>query len=294
MPVYVIPTVDDNNPLYCPAIPAALYLKSLRGRFNKSGWSRRRPDLFQSFARTLEQSTRTEDSDDDDNTIGSDWILGNYYAPGHKQSLVRRQHLGDFVTGELDHDSIQENYLASPKRLQSFNLKRKLCFSDLDAPPKYARSQPSFHDSSFDIEVQHEKLEYFSNTMEYSPQKAPQLSRAERPDVETLADRLDSTLPGIRLRERLFALTYRTPEAFMDFMSENGKSYDCGLDTHEFCVRSGHINRRVLDIFCDTEIKRISFTFAFNENGLNLSEHEFYSGGYNSNFLFLNSFYNLG
>ena len=229
MPVYVKPIVDDNNPLYCPAIPAALYLKSLRGRFNnKSGWSRRRgrPYLSQSFARTLERSTRSEDSDDDDNdTTGSDWILGNYYA-SHKQSLVRRKHLKDFLTGELDHGSIQENYLASPKRFQSFTLKRKLCFSDLGAPPKYAKSQPSFHESSFDIELQHEKLEYFSNTMESSPQKAPQLSIAERLDIETLANRLDSTLPGIRLRERLLALTYRTPEAFMDFMSENGKSYE--------------------------------------------------------------------
>ena len=225
MPVYVLPIVDNNNPLYCPDIPAALYLKSLRGRFNKSGpWSRRRPNLFQSFARTLEQSTRTEDSDDDDDTIGSDWILGNYYASGHKRSLVRRQHLEDFVSGELDR---QGNTMASPKHFQSYSLKRKLCFSDLGAPPKYARSQPSLHDSSFDIEVQHEKLEYFSNVMESSPQKTPQHIRAEKPDIETLADRLDSTLPGIRLRERLLALAYRTPEAFMDFMSENGNSYDC-------------------------------------------------------------------
>jgi hypothetical protein len=233
MPVYVLPIVDNNNPLYCPDIPAALYLKSLRGRFNKSGpWSHRRPDLFQSFARTLEQSTRTEDSDDDDDTIGSDWILGNYYASGHKKSLVRCQNLEDFVSRELDHDSIQGNCMASPKRFQNFSLKRKLFFSDLGAPPKYARSQPSFHDSSFDIEVQHEKLEYFSNVLESSPQKAPQHSRAERPDIEALADRLDSTLPGIRLRERLLALTYRSPEAFMDYMSENGKSCDCSFKTH--------------------------------------------------------------
>ena len=224
------PIVDNNNPLYCPAIPAALYLKSLRGRFNKSGWSHRRgrPDLFRSFALTLEQSTRSEDSDDDDNdNIGSDWILGNYYAPSHKKSLVRSQHLEDFLTREMDHDSSQENYLASPVRFQRPNLKRKLCFSDLGAPPKYARSQPSHHDSSFDIDILHEKLEYFSNVMESSPQKTPQHIRAEKLDIETLADRLDSTLPGIRLRERLLALAYRTPEAFMDFMSENGNSYDC-------------------------------------------------------------------
>ena len=46
----VIPTVDDNNPLYGPVIPAALYLKSLRGRFNKSRWPHHRLDFFQSFA----------------------------------------------------------------------------------------------------------------------------------------------------------------------------------------------------------------------------------------------------
>jgi hypothetical protein len=232
MPVYVIPVVDDNNPLYCPAIPAALYLKSLRGRSYKSGRSRRHPDLFQSFARTLEQSTRTQDSDNDD-SMESDRILGNYYVPGHKPSLVRHQHLGRFyssVTGELDHHSIREKYincLASPKRFQRFSLKHKFSSSDLGAPSKYARSQLSFHDSSFDIEVQREKLEYFMNTLESSPQRVPQHPRTEMPDVKTLADRLDSALPGIRLRERLLALKHHTPEAFMDFMSENGKSYDC-------------------------------------------------------------------
>ena len=114
-----------------------------------------RLDLFQPFARTVKQ-TRVDDSDDD-NIIGSGCILENYYAPVHKQSLVRRQHLEDFVTGELDRDSIQENYLASPKLFQSFSFKHKFCFSDLGVPPKYARAQLSFHDSSFDIEVQHER-----------------------------------------------------------------------------------------------------------------------------------------
>ena len=167
MPVYVKPIVDDNNPLYYPAIPAALYLKSLRGRYTNSGWSHRR-SLFQSFARTLEQSACTEDSDDD--AIGSDWILGNYYAPGEKQSSVRHQQLEGFLIGEMDHDFIQENFLAlaSPKRFQGFSLNRKLCFSELGAPPKYAKSQSSSHNNSFDIEVQHEKLDYFSNVMEFS------------------------------------------------------------------------------------------------------------------------------
>ena len=189
MPVYIIPTIDVNNPLYCPSIPAALYLKSLRGRSYKSGRSHRRPDLFQSFAR------------------------------------------------KLDHHFIQEksgNYLASPSGFQGFRLQSNLSFSDLDAPSNYARSQPSFHDSSFDIEVQHEKLEYFLNVIESSPQKAPQNLRAEIPEVKTLADRLDSALPGIRLRERLLALKHHTPEALMDFMAENGRSYDCCLRyTHE-------------------------------------------------------------
>ena len=233
MPIYLTPIVDDNNPLYCPDIPAALYLKSLRGRSYKSGRSRRRQGLFQSFARILEQSTRTENSDNDD-FMKSDWILGNYYAPGHKQ-LLRHQHLGHLyssVARELDHHSIQEsdNHLDSPKRFQSFSLKRKLSFSDLGAPAKYARSQPSFDNISFDVEVRHEKLEYFPSTIASPPQEVPQHFRAKKPEVRTLADRLDSILPGIRLRERLLALKYRTPEAFMDFMSENGKSCDFSSD----------------------------------------------------------------
>ena len=207
MHVFLIPIVDEKNPFYCPAIPAAQYLKLLRGRSRKPGQSHRRLDLF---ARKLERSTRTEDAD--------------YYAPGLKQSSVQPKHL-ESVTGELVHHSIQRkpvNYVASSKRFQNFSLKRKLSFSDLGAPPKHARSPPSFHDSSFDIEVQHEKLEYFPNTSQSSPQRAPHHARAERPDIETLADRLDSALPGIRLRERLLGLKSRTPEAFMDLMSENG------------------------------------------------------------------------
>jgi len=229
MHVFVIPTVDDKNPFYCPAIPAALYLKSLRGRPHKSGRSHRRLDLFQSFARTLEKSARTYDSDDGEDAIESDWILGDHYARGRKRLLARHKHLEDLpsysespVTRELDHHFLQEkpvNYLASTNLFERFSLKRKLSFSDLGAPPKYARSQPSYHDSSFDIEVQHEKLEYFIDS---SPQRASHHSGAEMPDITTLADRLDSALPGIRLRERLLGLKYLTPEAFMDFMAENG------------------------------------------------------------------------
>ena len=230
MHVFVIPIVDDKNPLYCPAIPAALYLKSLRGRFRKFGRSQRRLDLFQSFARTLEQSARTNDSDDGEDSTESDWILGNYYGSGRKPLWGRRKHQEDLplylpVNGKLGHHSIEEkpvNHLTTPRRLETFSLKRKLSFSDLGAPPKYARSQPSFHDSSFDIEIQHEKLEYFSSAMDSSPQHAPHHSGTERPDVRILADRLDSALPGIRLRERLLGLKYLTPEAFMDFMAENG------------------------------------------------------------------------
>jgi hypothetical protein len=213
-----MPIVDDNNPFYCPDIPAALYLKSLRSRSHRFRRSRRL-NLFQSFARALEQSILTQDSDDGEDSIESDWILGNYYAPPRK----RRKYLEDLpsyspLTAELDHI----NYLESPQRLKS--LKPKVYFSDLDAPPKYARSQPSFHDSSFDIEVQHEKLDYFANIIESSPQRPLHRSRAKKPDVKILADRLDSALPGIRLRERLLGLKSLTPEAFMDFMAENGMS----------------------------------------------------------------------
>ena len=205
-----MPIVGDKNPFYCPDIPAALYLKSLRSRSHRFRRSRRL-NLFQSFARALEQSIRTQDSDDGEDSVESNWILGNYYAPPRK----RRKYLEDLpspLTADLE----------SPQRLKS--LKPKVYFSDLDGSPKYARSQPSFHDSSFDIEVQHEKLDYFANIIESSPQRPWHHSRAKKPDVKILADRLNSALPGIRLRERLLGLKSLTPEAFMDFMAENGMS----------------------------------------------------------------------
>lgn len=234
MRLFVIPTVDDKNPLYCPDFPAALYLKSLHDRVHYKFPARRhrRPEsrLFISFARTLEQSSCAQDSDDSEDGTESGWILGNCYTVGHNHSLVRQKRLGGLhpsATGQLDHHSIQEksvNYLASPqaKRLQSLSLKRKLSFSDLGTSPKYARSQSSFHDSSFDVEIQPEKLEFLANAIESSPQKTSHYHRSKTLDVKTLADQLDSALPGIRLRERLLGLKYNTPEAFMDFMAENG------------------------------------------------------------------------
>jgi len=79
---YTSPLVDEKNPLYCPAIPAAEYLKELRFRTQKSAKSRNlsRQSLSHSFGYTLEQSSREEHNNE--GTTDSDWILGDYFASG--------------------------------------------------------------------------------------------------------------------------------------------------------------------------------------------------------------------
>ncbi|KDR78621.1 hypothetical protein GALMADRAFT_244079 [Galerina marginata CBS 339.88] len=55
------PLIDERNPFYCPELPAAVYLKSLRSKVHANP-PQRRPSLARSFARVLEQ-TFHEDGD---------------------------------------------------------------------------------------------------------------------------------------------------------------------------------------------------------------------------------------
>jgi hypothetical protein len=108
------------------------------------------------------------------------------------------------------------------------DLKRKNDFSDFAAPPKYARSLLSVHDSSFDLEVWPEKLKFTG--VKPSPTDATNVlkdrnSATSPSDLDKLIDNLDSELPGIRLKERLWRLDIINPQSLMDFLCKNGNSY---------------------------------------------------------------------
>ncbi|KAJ6611163.1 hypothetical protein B0H10DRAFT_1753510, partial [Mycena sp. CBHHK59/15] len=123
---YTLPTVDENNPLYCPAITASSYLSSLRRQLGRrNSRARTQPQdarLVSSFARILERAlqdggyepTAELSQCDDDSSLTS------YSLPGwHKENFK----------------------LTTTKKSSRPPLKRKRSsFSDLAGPPKYARS----------------------------------------------------------------------------------------------------------------------------------------------------------
>ena len=231
------PLVDENNPLYCPAIPAADYLKELRFRTQKSAKSRNfsSRNLSRSFGYTLEKSSREDPKND--GSIGSDWISGDYFTSGQGWFSSQSPGVEDLppyspTVPVRPQSKVPKILEISPnlsgKKLIVHDLKRKNDFSDFAAPPKYARSLLSIHDSSFDLEVWSEKLDF--EGVKPSPSDATNVLKDRNPatsssDLDRLIDSLDSELPGIRLKERLWRLGVINPQSLMDFLCKNGNSY---------------------------------------------------------------------
>ncbi|KIM39316.1 hypothetical protein M413DRAFT_415939, partial [Hebeloma cylindrosporum] len=266
---YTSPLVDEKNPLYCPAIPAADYLKELRFRTQKTAKAKNLSGqkLSHSFGHSLEQSSREGPNNDD--SVGSDWVLGDYFTSG--QGWFSSQSPGPedlppyspTVPVRPQSKVPQIFEMPSPGAKRIFHdLKRKNGFSDFAAPPKYARSLLSLHESSFDLEVWPEKLQFTG--IKPSPADAANALRDRKPattDLDRLIDDLDSELSGIRLKERLWRLGAINPQSLMDFL----------------CMHA-HINQRTLHILRETNVERISFTTLMEDgNGLNLTGRDIYS-----------------
>ena len=155
---YTSPLVDAKNPLYCPAIPDAEYLEELHFRTHKSAKSRNlsRQNLSHSFGYNLEQSSHKDPNND--SSICSDWILGDYFTSGQGWFSSQSPGAEDLPpyspTAPVRPQSKILQILKMSPNLSGIKqifhyLKRKNDFSDFAAPPKYARSLLSVHDSSF-------------------------------------------------------------------------------------------------------------------------------------------------
>lgn len=182
MPSYNFPSIDAKNPFYCPSVPAAAYLDSLRRRLSRTGpysKSTNNQYFLKSFARILDKALLSDDSDNDDDDDDTSAFL----EPSSRINLSHRELEPSLETSE-DHplgfeytiptweyediDDLSENpwvgirgqpVPSNPPGLQ--NLKRKrTSFSDIRGPEKHAKSFQSVHDSSFDVSVKHEKLRY--------------------------------------------------------------------------------------------------------------------------------------
>ncbi|KAJ7698980.1 hypothetical protein B0H17DRAFT_317089 [Mycena rosella] len=270
MPTYSLPTIDENNPLYCPAVTASSYLSSLRRQAHR-------------------RNSRAQSQSENDKKLSSfARILDKALQEGEREPLRELSQLDDESTLPSSY-TLRENLSISVERRTTVQktsrqpLKRKRSsFSDLGGPPKYARSIESVHDSSFDVTTRRERIQYFPQKPQYSPFVLPKKPAAkptltddlkakvrgledqlygppigtESPrGIKPLIQRLDALMPGIRLQERLSKLPELSHQTIADFLGENGL-----------------LNVRVVTILRTSEIWRLAMAESMgDEDGLNLA-----------------------
>ncbi|KAJ7111202.1 hypothetical protein C8R43DRAFT_1041770 [Mycena crocata] len=270
MPAYPLPTIDEKNPLYCPAITASSYLSSVRRqvrrRKSRTQTKSENDRSLSSFARFLDKALQEGENEpmrplpqsDDESALTS------HTLPAWEN-----------LSTSFEHHK-------SSKKISRPPLKRKRSsFSDLRGSPKYARSVQSVHESSFEISVRRERLHYFPAKPQYSP-----LVVAKKPAAKTLTDdlkvkirtledelygppigtesprglkpflqRLDDLMPGIRLQERLSKLPDLSHQVVTDFLGEHGL-----------------LNVRVITVLRTSEIYRLTMGESMgDEDGLNIA-----------------------
>ncbi|KAF7335460.1 hypothetical protein MVEN_02199300 [Mycena venus] len=273
-----LPTIDEKNPLYCPAITASKYLSSLRrqNRRRKSSRAENQPlkDRFlSSYARVLDKALQ----EGDDESLGklsqseNDSITTSFALPSFRN-----------LSSSFEHRSTTVDVKKVTSRPPLKRKRSRSSFSDLEGPAKHMRSIQSVHESSFEISVRRERLQFFPPKAQYSPfvlpkKSSPKATLTEElkakirsledelygPPIGTesprglrpLIERLDALMPGIRLHDRLSKLPDLSHQTIADFLGENGL-----------------LNIRVLTFLRTSEISRLVMTESMgDEDGLNLA-----------------------
>ncbi|KAJ7628450.1 hypothetical protein FB45DRAFT_867514 [Roridomyces roridus] len=264
---FPLPTIDDKNPLYCPAITASNYLGSLRHQ-RSSRTRRTQAQSDRSFARILEKALETDEGEHEPYTepLSSD---------------------GDSSHTLQDLSNTFEHRTITVRKTSTQALKKRKCISsdlsDLQGPTKYARSVSTVHESSFEISVRRERLRFFDpKKPQQSPLVVPKkefgqptLAEELKEKVRVLEDELygppigtesprglkpliqhlDALMPGIRLKERLTKLPEPSHQAIADFLGDNGL-----------------LNTRVMGILRTSEIRKLVLKESLaDEDGLNLA-----------------------
>jgi hypothetical protein len=212
---------DDNNPLYCPHISKSTYLEGLSQYVTLRAQGSHRPSGYR------ESRLRSDDSHSSDRILGEYFASGNNWFPASGEDVLP-PYSSTVTDPSLTLQTIPVNLGPTIARLPGPRLKRKSSetFSDFGAPPKYAHSLQSIHDSSFEIEVRRQRL-LFSDVPSSPVAKTEihddtDLNPAH--NLDSIIDALESVLPGIRLGERLRTLDTLTSQIIMDFLIENGIS----------------------------------------------------------------------
>ncbi|KAL4264542.1 hypothetical protein AB1N83_005057 [Pleurotus pulmonarius] len=267
MPAAGFPLVDPQNPLYCPAVSPSSYLRQLR---RNQGSNEGQRILARSFACLLVQALDAVPS------VSAKLSSGSLYA--HLPPLWEYD---DESTLTVCEDSLARNphksRLSKRKRLYDDSG----TFPELKGPSKYARSCPSAHDSSFEVGLTHDTLQ-FSGLASSPPEIPSEDTRSEvehlKARIRTLEDalrgpvtgtetprgiksfieHLDSLMPGIRLKERICALSELSHQSIVDFLGNHAL-----------------LTYRILDTFRMSEIRFLSLDKSMaRENGLNLGSYD--------------------
>jgi len=216
---YIVPLVDEDNPMYCPAIPAATYRKELTQKLAGSTDSDLR-NRSHSFGYLLEQSFCEESNND--GSIRPDRTLGDYFPA----SLW-------FSSQPPEAEELPTYSPTVPGRAQSvasqiLDMSPNSASVPIVTPPKCAQPLLSVHDSSFDMELLQQKFQ-FNGVTKPSPTDMTHASRdgfpGSKPDLDKLVEKLDSALPSVRLKDRLRKPGLINPQSLMDFLCIHGNSH---------------------------------------------------------------------
>ncbi|KAH6909351.1 hypothetical protein BKA70DRAFT_1562190 [Coprinopsis sp. MPI-PUGE-AT-0042] len=264
-----VPEVDFQNPFYCPAVPAATYIKTLRRTATTRNAirmtdSHRESDLFGVFARMLERY----DGDDSDVEYHydpqNDWIIGRNRRPAKRRQYTsplimsgrpafRPSHAGS-LESEVSNGSGSFDLSQSTVRPQTTTLKRKReasTFSDLLGTPKYARSSSFVQDDSFEFEARRERIRFDVTSSPAHTLATPQ-AREQGVPFESVVEKIEALLPGYRIRTRF--RTGSHVQHLVDFLAERGL-----------------ITPPILDVLRETSITCLALAASLaDEDGLNI------------------------
>ncbi|KAI0346251.1 hypothetical protein BDW22DRAFT_1417564 [Trametopsis cervina] len=298
-PVHMDELEEDNNPFYCPSMPASLFLQNLRKQVRRGDPDAQEnsldntpdltdssnEDIFPSFTKILDQSMGEEDllelhyrpdflrrtaanSDKDTSSLLSDPSVYRQQGPALLLDPRSRHTLEQHVSG-------------SPVV--------SLTFSDFAVSPKRERSVIDVNEGSFELSAKADKLHFFTThglcspedvdfryARTSTPKRVEQLTErvrvledelhgmpigTESPrGISNLISRLAAVLPGIRLAEKLIEAGARSHQQIVDVLAANG-----------------FLNTRVLNILRTSEIEYLDLAASIgDEGGLNLDSRDLF------------------
>ncbi|KAK7678594.1 hypothetical protein QCA50_018466 [Cerrena zonata] len=287
--------VDDENPFYCPSIPALSFLETVRQKIyieasTHRQKSARTPDpaydvdqlLFPSFHNMLDRSLDEED------------LLQLHYLPRNASNLPTRLrhdssssslgtdhlHSGPSWRNTADrHGNRPLRHETARRSSKPVHIRTSDSFSEFQGPFRRQRSSMSVNEGSFELSAKAARLHFFPTRVAFSPYDlqatsqdhltdrvrlledelyGPQIGTESPRGLKTFISRLASVLPGVRLKERLRAQEANTHQKIVDVLSMDG-----------------NLNARVLDLLRMSEIRCLDLAASMtDEEGLNLDARD--------------------